>query len=232
LWLLLLGRLQSITLEKLSLDGNCSVGDEGAIALAAALSLRHSNIPLKELGPAGCGIESEGAAALGRALPQNQTLEIMRLDMNGRNRNEGAIAVVDGLSVNKSLKELNFGNCGVGNAGVAALGRTLKTNSQLKDLDLSSDDGIGNEGIIAVAQGLTDNDSLVRLNLGHCGLGHAEAPSLGRALRTNSKLEELWLYGNGQTGDEGVIALADGVCVLTKVSRCLTLEIVELVMRE
>jgi predicted nucleic acid-binding Zn-ribbon protein len=68
------------------------------------------------------------------------------------------------LKTNTTLKELDLGYNGIGDAGGKAFAEMLKTNTTLKALDLS-DNGIGDAGGKALAEMLKTNTTLTALYL-------------------------------------------------------------------
>ena len=75
---------------------------------------------------------------------------------------EGANAIPSRL--NPSLRELRFGENGIGGERVETLADILKHNSGLVRLDLDRND-IGKAGILALANSLKYNQSLKTLNI-------------------------------------------------------------------
>ena len=82
--------------------------------------------------------------------------------------NAGAVAIVQALHHNSTLKKLNLGNNSISDAGAVALAQALSNNSTLEELILySNGGGIGKEGTHQFVQALTVNTSIVRAGL-HC----------------------------------------------------------------
>lgn len=116
-------------LRKLVLSNNWALKDEGAIALAEALS---GKARLKVLDLRACGIGAAGGRALAASL---RVLERIFLGGN-RLMDEGVCALAEGLRDNTRLKELDLYDCLVGASGGRALAASLETNATLTKLDL------------------------------------------------------------------------------------------------
>jgi Ran GTPase-activating protein (RanGAP) involved in mRNA processing and transport len=141
--------------------GDCYIGSEGAAHLAGALRVNTSlqvfklsnnfigntvvislakglvnNRNTRVLHLVACNmVGSEGAAAVGRLLEANATIEELSLSHNTIG-DAGSIALVNGLARNQRLVELNLRECGIGDDGAKRIGRALKTNIHLERLDL------------------------------------------------------------------------------------------------
>ena len=75
------------------------------------------------------------------------------------------------------------------------LATALKTNTALKNLDLSDND-LGPADAESLATALKPNTTLTNLDLSHNYLGPASAESLATALKTNTTLTNLNLSDN------------------------------------
>jgi hypothetical protein len=132
------------TLEELSFQSDLEAG--------CVAALRHGisvNSTLKKLEFIGCGIGSEDAVELGRALHVNTSIEKFWLCGNPAMGDAGAHALVDSLERgNTTLKELNLWKCDISSFVAEALGRYLKENHTLEELDLRNNKSIGNDGAL------------------------------------------------------------------------------------
>jgi hypothetical protein len=138
------------------------IWNAGVFSLTEAL-MNHPNIRVLHL--IGCGMdESEGAAAVGRLLEENATIEELDLSFNEID-DAGCIALVDGLSRNQGLRVLNLKGCQVSNEGAKQIGLTLKSNSHLERLNLNYNNNITEEGLEALIDGLSCNTTLLEMNL-------------------------------------------------------------------
>ncbi|KAK3281841.1 hypothetical protein CYMTET_10391 [Cymbomonas tetramitiformis] len=225
------------SLNTLDLEGN-NIGNEGAEALAAALSPNEEgvfNTFLNTLNLGRNNIGNEGAEALAAALSPNEegvfntSLNTLDLESNGIGP-EGVQALADALTpnaegvFNTSLNALGLGANWIGLEGVQALADALTPNAEgvfntsLNTLDLSNND-IGPEGAKALAVALTPNavgvfnGSLNTLKLYDNRIGDEGAKALAVALTPNAKgvfnTSLNELYLNfNKIGDEGAKALA------------------------
>lgn len=153
----------------------------------------------------------QGAAcALSKFLVSNATLEELRLDYNpGLGKEDlGSVALAGALQVNRTLKQLRLGGCGISAAGAAALAGALHSNASLEELHLSVNPDVGEAGAAALGEALRANRVLKVLWLSSCGVGDDGARALAAGLRGNHTLETLGLAGNPLLGEEGAAALA------------------------
>jgi hypothetical protein len=148
------------TLRMLDLSEN-RLGNAGAVAWAREL-MGNQNIRVLQLQECDM-VGSEGAAAVGRLLESNTTIEEINISLNNFG-DEGCSVIVDGLSRNQGLRNLNLGCSNVGNDGAKRIGRTLKSNSHLERLDLHLN-RITDEGFEALVDGLSCNTTLLEMNL-------------------------------------------------------------------
>ncbi|XP_058632540.1 NACHT, LRR and PYD domains-containing protein 12-like isoform X1 [Onychostoma macrolepis] len=230
-------------LEKLWLS-HCGVTDEGCAALSSAL---RSNSHLKELdlsdnklGAAGltlisdglkdprckleklklydCGVTAGGCAAL-----RSNSSHLRELDLSLNNLGDaGLMLISDGLKDPRcKLEKLWLSDCGVTYVGCADLSSALRSNSLLRELDLSWNN-LGDAGLKLISDGLKDpRCKLEKLTLSDCGVTDEGCAALSSALRSNSHLRELDLSEN-ELGDAGLTLISDGLkdprCKLEKLT--------------
>ena len=179
-------------LTQLDLHHN-SIGDEGAIAIASALS-RNRTVSSLLLGSSYGGnmIGPTGATALARALHSNSTLTQLHLNYNE-----------------------------VGAAGATAFARALEANMTLTELNLCGND-IETEGAIALADALLRNSTLAVLEVNENEIDQEGARAFARCLRANTALTELKCAPAHQTrrqlGDRSAHSLCSHTCI-TRLSR-------------
>jgi Ran GTPase-activating protein (RanGAP) involved in mRNA processing and transport len=172
---------------------SAKIGDDGAIALAAALKVNHT---IETLNLSWNVIGDEGAIALADAL--NRT-RIRKLNFHTNNiGDKGAIALAEALKANHALTDLNLSFNLIGVSGVLALADALKVNHMLTRLNLSGN-SIGDEGTTVIAKMLETSRTLTRLELDGIGMGSEAWQALADALRTNHRLAELSLNNNNAT---------------------------------
>jgi hypothetical protein len=208
-------------------------------AVAACVSEEPSDLGLRRLTLASCGLNAEDAEALvaaleaGDALAPEESADVQleraenvvsrkppfELDVaeNPELGCAGAAALAR-LVARGRIHALRMENCGVSEAGARALGDALASpKCALVAADLSRN-FLGAGGVAAAADGLARGAAagaarLRALHLGHNAFGCAGAAALARAARASDafgRLETLDAPGNGM-GPEGIAALARGV---------------------
>ncbi|XP_048036227.1 NLR family CARD domain-containing protein 3-like isoform X3 [Megalobrama amblycephala] len=200
---------------------DCCITDEGCAALASALRsnshLRELDLTENKIGDGGltllsdglkdphcklekltlwnCNITDEGCAALASALRSNSHLRELDLTENKLGC-RGLTLLSDGLKdPHSKLEKLKLYDCGITAEGGAALATTLRSNSHLRELDLTWNK-IGGGGLILLSDGLDPQCKLEKLMLRYCNITTVGCAALASALRSNSHLQELDLSGN------------------------------------
>nr|XP_055062409.1 LOW QUALITY PROTEIN: NACHT, LRR and PYD domains-containing protein 12-like [Misgurnus anguillicaudatus] len=223
-------------LEKLKLKC-CDVTDEGCAALASALrsnshlrdlklsdnnlsdsgvklicdELKNPNCKLEKLKLCGCGVTDEGCAALASALISNPShLRELNLSDNKQISDSGVKLISDVLkNPNCKLEKLKLLCCDVTDEGCAALASALRSNSHLRDLDLTYNK-LSDSGVKLICDGLKNpNCKLEKLKLCCCGVTDEGCAALASALRSNTHLRDLDLSFNKQISDSGKKLLSD-----------------------
>uniref|UniRef100_A0A8C2KNZ5 NACHT domain-containing protein n=1 Tax=Cyprinus carpio TaxID=7962 RepID=A0A8C2KNZ5_CYPCA len=107
------------------------------------------------------------------------------------------------------LNTLQLHGCGLTEESCSALATVLRSNSSLKELDMSSNN-LQDSGVKKLRNGLEDtNCTLEKLGLSDCSITEEGYKALASALRSNpSHLTELDLTGN-DPGQSGVKELSD-----------------------
>ena len=165
------------------------------------------NVSVREL-------SSDGLAAVSRALGNLTQLEELDVDVipDEAFRPLNCVALGNLLQSGIRLKHLSLDGYFIGSAGMALLGRGLRSiGSSLEGLTLC-DGSIGSEGLLTLAAALADCTSIKKLSLSGNDFSMA-ASGLGALsgwLQTAGiQLDELGLRGCG-INDEGLQALIEG----------------------
>ncbi|KAG1955946.1 NACHT, LRR and PYD domains-containing protein 12-like [Pimephales promelas] len=195
-------------LRELNLSENI-IGDKGVAMLSDGLKDPHCK--LERLTLYDCKITAEGCAALTSALRSNSHLR--ELDLTGNIIGGKGVALLsDGLKdPHCKLEKLRLRYCKITAEGCAALTSALRSNSHLRELDLS-ENIIGGKGVALLSDGLKDpHCKLEKLGLRYCEITDEGCAALTSALRSNSHLRELDLRGNiiGDASVKSLSALKD-----------------------
>ncbi|XP_051764038.1 NACHT, LRR and PYD domains-containing protein 12-like isoform X42 [Ctenopharyngodon idella] len=194
-------------LRELNLSGNI-IGDGGLTLLSDGLKDPHCK--LEKLRLEDCNITAEGCAALASALRSNSHLR--ELDLTDNIIGGGGLTLLsDGLKdPHCKLEKLRLEDCNITAEGCAALASALRSNSHLRELDLT-DNIIGGGGLTLLSDGLKDpHCKLEKLRLSYCNITAEGCAALASALRSNSHLRELDLTDN-IIGGGGLTLLSDGL---------------------
>ncbi|XP_077101927.1 NACHT, LRR and PYD domains-containing protein 12-like isoform X3 [Siphateles boraxobius] len=194
-------------LKELDLTGN-KLQDSGVILLSDGLKDHHCK--LKKLRLWDCEITAGCCDALASALRSNSHLRELDLSWN-KIENGGLRLLSDGLKDPLcKLEKLTLINCEIKTEGCAALTSALRSNSHLRELDLS-ENKIGAKGLKLLSDGLKDpHCKLEKLTLRYCEITDEGCAALASALRSNSHLRELDLSWN-KIGDGGLTLLSVGL---------------------
>ena len=82
-----------------------------------------------------CGLTSEGAGYIAKALAINKSLEILNLGGNNI-QDEGVNQLASALRINCSLKLLELSSCGMTDKGLKQITDSLQHNESLEELKL------------------------------------------------------------------------------------------------
>ncbi|XP_057707738.1 NACHT, LRR and PYD domains-containing protein 12-like [Corythoichthys intestinalis] len=201
------------------------LSDEGVEILSKGLASQHCNLEVLNLSD--CGITSKGCVSLAKALKLNPS-HLQELDLSWNKLSyEGVEILSEGLdSPLYILKVLSLFDCDLDIGSCHLLATVLSSPSNLRHLDLYSND-LSDKGVEILSKGLASQHcNLEVLNLSRCGITRKGCVSLAEALKLNpSHLQELDLSKN-QLSDEGVEILSKGLasprCILKvlKLSDC------------
>uniref|UniRef100_A0A672QYG1 NACHT domain-containing protein n=1 Tax=Sinocyclocheilus grahami TaxID=75366 RepID=A0A672QYG1_SINGR len=172
--------------------------------------LKNPVCELKILKLSDCSITEEGYKALASALRSNPS-HLIELDLTGNDPGQSGVKQLSDLLQSQyySLKTLSLRKCGLTEESCSALATVLRSNSSLKELDLSNNN-LQDSGVKKLQNGLENtNCTLQKLRLSDCSITEEGYKALASALRSNpSHLIELDLTGN-DPGQSGVKQLSD-----------------------
>ena len=184
---------QSLPLERLELNCECTYTDNAAEYLAQFISNANSLQYLRMC----CAFSPHGLLELARAIHDNSTLqektqEELACTVNGDNEaKDYARLLMDYPQVEgtyRRYEHVMFSQ--ISDAGAVALAQALHHNSTLERLDLSNNN-ISDAGAVALAQALHHNSTLMGLTLdGNDGIGEEGTHQLVQALTVNTSIRE------------------------------------------
>ncbi|KAK3241980.1 hypothetical protein CYMTET_48298 [Cymbomonas tetramitiformis] len=167
------------------------LGDAGAVQLAALLP---GNPHLAMLDVQRNYIGDAGAVELAKGLAQNTVLRQLNLTLNSFSQ-EGVRAIAAAVPTS-ACQQLSMGHVGMANAGAEALAPAMgPAGAPITQLELHFC-GIEDDGIAALARSLKDNTTLRELNLTGNRIGDAGAAELAALMSTNSCITCLLLDSN------------------------------------
>ena len=179
------------------------------------------------------GIGFEDCKALSELLANSKHAEVLDIGLNKLSPDSIQL-IIDGLSHNTSLEELNMSDSNFSSENLLHLASVLRMNTRLKMLNIercniqSSDsvhlaksleentttqlqilvlwnNPMGSEGAVAFASMLATNKSLTKLDMCECSIQGEGAVCLAKALEKNSTVREFGISYN-PIGLEGAIA--------------------------
>ncbi|XP_051726817.1 uncharacterized protein LOC127500029 isoform X8 [Ctenopharyngodon idella] len=155
-------------------------------------------------------ITAEGCAALTSAFNSNPS-NLIELDLSGNKLENSGMEKICHLFKNTQcrLERLKLCDCGLTEENCSALATVLRSNSSLKELDISNNN-LQDSGVKKLQNALENtNCTLEKLRLSDCSIREEGYKALASALRSNpSHLIELDLTGN-DPGQSGVKELDD-----------------------
>ncbi|KAF4097453.1 protein NLRC5 isoform X1 [Onychostoma macrolepis] len=209
---------------------DCSITEEGYKALASALRSNPSHLIELDLtgnDPGESGVEqlikvqqnqsckletlrflqspADEACQYVTGIVRKNPLLLRELNLSGQNLNLKKFNLLTALLKDKhcNINRLQLCDCGLTEESCSALATVLRSNSSLKELDMSNNN-LQDSGVKKLQMGLENAKcTLEKLRLSKCGITEAGYTALASALRSNpSHLIELDLTGNdpGQSG--------------------------------
>ncbi|PVF99397.1 hypothetical protein CPB86DRAFT_703316 [Serendipita vermifera] len=190
--------------------GNNIVGDEGAKVIADFISSEASK-RVYNFYIAGNSISPDGIREIAAALATNTTVTALWLKRNPI-MPQGAKYLASMLSMNTTLQTLDLVNTGVRDEGVIAVMDALKSNpsSALKHLYLGCNAESLASAIAIRDYLLTGHSKLTSLFASSSRLGDEGIIALAEGLKVDTKMERLGLE-SVRVGDVGAKALADAL---------------------
>ena len=193
-------------LVELTLMDNSRIQRGGAVSLVSALCDHNA---LKYLDLSGTNIGKEDCDQLARLLSSSQCLETLYIGFNSLS-SDSIIELVHALShPNCSLKTLNLSGNPIGDEGAAALAQSITKNKTITWLWLSRC-GITATGGAELASSVTVNSTIERLHIGGNSLGEA-VPTYAELVRQSRKLKTLDLYDDKSLSQSNVNFLLDSL---------------------
>uniref|UniRef100_A0A673HRW7 Uncharacterized protein n=1 Tax=Sinocyclocheilus rhinocerous TaxID=307959 RepID=A0A673HRW7_9TELE len=214
---------QEALLKELDLS-EVKLGDLDGGKLSALFMDSHSKLEKIKLN--NCRLTEKSCSVLATVLSSKTILKEMNLN-NSRLLDSGVKEICEGLKNSVcELKILKLCDCGLTDESCSALATVLRSNSSLKELDLSNNNLL-DSGVKKLQNGLentnctlenlsklhrpylSDHFKLLFSRLSNCGISEEGYKALASALRSNpSHLIELDLTGN-DPGQSGVKELND-----------------------
>ncbi|XP_065900930.1 protein NLRC3-like [Dysidea avara] len=122
---------------------------------------------------------------------------------------DGATAIAQAITNNKTLKKLIINGCEITSTGATAIANSVLHNTSLEELDMSNN-AIGEDGATAIAQAITNNKTLKKLIINGCEITATGATAIANSLLHNTSLEELDISFNA-IGEDGATAIAQAI---------------------
>ncbi|XDV28515.1 hypothetical protein PO909_031811, partial [Leuciscus waleckii] len=215
---------------------NCSITEGGYKALASALRSNPSHLielDLRGNDPGQSGVkelndllqdqncqlktlrflshDADEACQYVRGIVGKNPLLLRELNLSKRELGDTGVNQIAALLKDKhcKLNTLMLRKCGLTEESCSALATVLRSNSSLKELDISNNN-LQDSGVKKLQNGLENtNCTLEKLRLSNCSISEEGYKALASALRSNpSHLIELDLRGN-DPGQSGVKELSD-----------------------
>ncbi|KAL6595933.1 RNI-like protein [Neocallimastix sp. 'constans'] len=200
------------------LDISCNpIGQEGGLAIASMLQI---NTSLKKLEVYSCSLNSVAVIALATVLRNNTTLTYIDFSDNFQNthnltqsvQNALMLHIANMIKYNSYLYDLRMQKmCITDWAMVDFLEKTIKINTELRVLDLSSNK-LTRDGCVALCSALHYHQSLKSLRLSHCTVQDEGADAVKELLLANEVIEGVFLDYNKITRI-GIKSIADALKV-------------------
>ena len=170
-------------LEELDISNN-----DGAVTISKGIT--KTNTP-RLLDIDDNNITSTGPIAIANSLLHNTSLDLEVPDMSSNAiGKDGATAIAQVITNNKTLKKLNIHRCNITATGTTAIANSLLHYTSLEVLDMSYN-AIGKDGATAIAQVITNNKTLKKLNIHRCNITATGTTAIANSLLHNTSLEVL-----------------------------------------
>lgn len=153
--------------------------------MAEVAKFVRDNVFVKYLDLRGNNIQAKGAVALANGVKLNRSLRSLNLKWNAIGRDPvGIQALCDTLKSNLTIGHVDFRNNRINNVGARYIGEMLVANSTVTHLDLSWND-LGVDGGIALLDGLKHNSTLIDCQLSGSKVGEETLHEVAFLLRRN-----------------------------------------------
>lgn len=140
---------------------------------------------VKYLDLRGNNIQAKGAIALANGIKLNRSLRSLNLKWNSIGRDpSGVSALCDALKSNLTIGHVDLRNNRMNNIGAKHVGEMLKANTTISHLDLSWND-LGVDGGLALLDGLKRNQTLIDCQLSGSKVGEETLHEVAFLLRRN-----------------------------------------------
>ncbi|MBN3298559.1 LRC34 protein, partial [Amia calva] len=203
------------TLMKLQMTAN-KMGNKGAMHFAAMLQINSS---LEELDVGDCDLDTQSLIAFAIVLNNNRNICVINLSrpLLYSQQEETTVHMAHMLKVNQHLKELHLGKHEMKDFGVERLSETLSFNGTLRYLDLHCN-SITRDGAKCLSELLKQNTPLEILDLSSNRIEDDGAIYLSEAIALyNTNLKALSIPGNN-IGTQGLVSLAKAMRVNSTLS--------------
>ena len=198
--------------KELNLD-ECDIGDHGINLLHHYLCGDKTNKQeIMIINLSGNHLTAASSSLIGDIIIQLQphTFKVGGMISNSNAIGEdGATAIAQAITNNKTLKELIINNCEITSTGATAIANSLQHNTSLEVLDMSYN-AIGKDGATAIAQAITNNKTLKELIINNCEITSIGATAIANSLQHNTSLEDLVMSSNA-IGKDGATAIAQAI---------------------
>lgn len=140
---------------------------------------------VKYLDLRGNNIQAKGAIALANGIKLNRSLRSLNLKWNSIGRDPtGVGALCDALKSNLTIGHVDFRNNRINNIGAKHVAEMLKANTTITHIDLSWND-LGVDGGIALLDGLKKNQTIIDCQLSGSKVGEETLQEVAFLLRRN-----------------------------------------------
>lgn len=140
---------------------------------------------VKYLDLRGNNLQAKGAVALANGIKLNRSLRSLNLKWNAVGRDPAGItALCDVLKSNLTIGHVDLRNNRINNVGAKSVGEMLTANTTITHLDLSWND-LGVDGGLALLEGLKHNSTLIDCQLSGSKVGEETLHEVAFLLRRN-----------------------------------------------